>query len=166
MKKLEALLPLLGSILLILNGCATAHKPAEVDLSPAIAEVQEINRFLDKAIASKDLQTAKPALVEAKKEVVETQEKLIVQETASKQLEGQRDWWKNDSQNKDIKITSLENRVEHLQHLLFLCSALISIVAGGIGWALFKNIPYGAWITGGIVIITFTSAWFALGHLL
>jgi len=165
-KTFDALLPLLGTILLCLGGCSTAPKPSSVDLSPVSASVANIDRSLDQAISAKTLFRAKPALLEAKKEVAVAETKIAAVQTQVNQVQAQSDWWKNDSQKKDAKVASLEDRVSHLSHLLFLCSALISIVAGGIGWSLFKDIPYGAWITGGIVITTFTSAWFALGHLL
>jgi hypothetical protein len=165
-KTFEALLPLFGTILMCLGGCVTAPKPTNVDLSPVSASVASIDHSLDQAISAKTLFRAKPALLEAKKEIVVAQQKISDAQVQVKQVQDQRDWWKNDDQKKDAKVSSLENRVSHLEHLLFLCSALISIVAGGIGWSLFKNIPYGAWVTGGIIITTFTSAWFALGHLL
>jgi uncharacterized membrane protein len=165
-KTFEALLPLFGTLLLFLGGCSTAPKHVSVDFTPVTASVADIDHSLDKAIRAKTSQEVKPALLEAKKEVIVAEQKIAAAQTQATQVQNERDWWKNDDSSKDTKISSLETRVNHLNHLLFVCSGLVSILAGSIGWAFFKNLPYGAWITGGIVITSFTSAWFGLGHLL
>jgi hypothetical protein len=162
----EAVLPLLGAVFLCFSGCTTVPKSTSVDFSSVSASVDSIDRSIDKAIHAKSVQAAKPVLVEAKKEVAVAQQQIAEVHTQALQVEGQRDWWQKDAQVKQTKISTLETRVSHLEHLLFLCSALISIVAGGIGWSLFKDVPYGAWIVGGIVLGSFTTSWFALGHLL
>jgi len=165
-KYLDALLPFIGTILLCFGGCTSVPKNSAVDLSPVTASVASIDRSLDQASKAKTLAAVKPALVEAKKQVAVAEQKIVEAQTQASQVQAQRDWWQKDDESKQAKITSLETRVSHLDHLLFVCSALISVVAGGIGWSLFKNVPYGAWLTGGVIITSFTSAWFGLGHLL
>ena len=165
-KLLSALLPFFGTVLLCFSGCTTVPKSTSVDFSSVSSSVDSIDKSLDKAIRAKTSQTAKPALEEAKKEVLVVKQKVSEVQAQVIQVQGQRDWWQKEVQSQQIKVSSLENRVSHLEHLLFLCSALISIVAGGIGWSLFKDIPYGAWVVGGIVLGSFTTSWFALGHLL
>lgn len=160
-------LPIVAGIaLFLLVGCSHAPVANPVDLAPAVASVDKADSTLTKAIQSHDQKQIVEQVKQAKVELQTAKAQILSQQHLADQLAATRDWWKNDSQKKDAKVASLEDRVSHLSHLLFLCSALISIVAGGIGWSLFKDIPYGAWITGGIVITTFTSAWFALGHLL
>ena len=167
MKKfLDALLPFFGTVLLCLAGCSTSPQPASVNLSPAIANVQSADKSLDAALRTNVLVKKNQAIKEAKQELSLTQTNLVAQQAQAQKLQTQSDWWKNDSETKQVKIQTLETRVSHLDHLLFLCSALISLVAMGIGWELLKNVPFGPWATAGIGATVFATSWFGLGHLL
>lgn len=167
MKKLfDALLPLVGSLFMCLGGCSTVPKPFAVDLTSAISHVKSADKSLTEALHTKIPAKKDAAINEAKQELSVTQTNLVAQQDEAKKLECQRDWWQHDDEQKQVKIQALETRVTHLDHLLFLCSALISLVAMGIGWELLKNVPYGAWVTAGIGATVFSTSWFALGHLL
>lgn len=167
MKKLfDALLPLVGSLFMCLGGCSTATNPSAVDLTPAISHVKSADKSLTEALHTKILAKKDAAINEAKQELSVTQTNLVAQQDEAKKLEGQRDWWQHDSQDKQITIQNLQTRVSHLDHLLFLCSALISLAAMAVGWELLKGVPYGAWLTAGVGATVFSTAWFGLGHLL
>jgi septal ring factor EnvC (AmiA/AmiB activator) len=171
MKRFLLLLPLS----LLLGACShVPSSPVSADLRPAIAATERTEKTLDQALQTKVVAQKDEAIAEAKTEVASVESTLQSQQTNITTLTAQRDWWQNDDQNKDDvinkaykpKIEKLENRVTHLEHLLFICSALFSIVCMAVGWQLFKSIPYGPWLVAGVGVVAFSSAWFALGHLL
>jgi hypothetical protein len=166
MKKVfEALLPVIGTILMCLGGCTSVPKHADVDLSPVSSSIANIDHSIDQAIRSKTIQAAKPALTAAKKEVAVAGQKLSVAQNQALQVQGQRDWWQSNSLTKDTTITKQGDRIHSLEHLLFICSIIVSVLAVGVAWPFLKAIPYGPWVCLGIGAVTFGAAWFLLGHL-
>ena len=156
----SALANFFGTVLLcVACGCSHVKPYQETDLSPAIVKVESVAKTLDGALRTKVVAKKDAAIVVAKQEVSSVKADLTTQQIKVSGLV-------KTNSDQVIKISKLEDRVSHLEHLLFLCSALLSILAMGIAWELLKAIPYGPWIVLAIGGVTFTSSWFGLGHLL
>jgi hypothetical protein len=153
---------------IMLSGCASFHPktPDPVNLAPAIADVDKADQSLSKALQSHEQKQIVQQVQSAKQDLQEVKQSLFAEQSLSRKLAEDRDWWMQHSEDQDKEIAQLKEKLSHFNHLLFIASSLFGILAGIIVGRIGMSLsPYGAWIGVGAGALAFGSAWQLLAHL-
>jgi len=157
---MKALQIIAVSAIFCLVGCA-APRPSVVDTRPAIASIENADQTI-KRIAHAKPKEIQPLVQQAQAQVEQAKTQVEQVQKQAEALQGERDWWKNDSLSKQKEITSLESRISHWHHLLFLISGLLAAAVAFTTWRLSIISP---WIPIGLTISTYGISWLILGRL-
>jgi hypothetical protein len=156
-------LPLLAALLLA--GCAH-HAASIIDTAPVAQNLATIGDSLTKIKSAKSVQTAETLAEGAIVEVGKAQKNLSTIKDYADKLQFDRDWWKDYATQKEAEVRSLQQKLSHFNHLLFILSGIAGILAGlVVGRFAMAFSPYGALVGVGVGAITFGGVWALLGHL-
>jgi len=148
------------SAIFCLVGCA-APRPSVVDTRPAIASIDNADQTI-KRIAHAKPKEIQPLVQQAQAQVEEAKQQVERVQKQAEGLQGERDWWKNDSLSKQKEVASLESRVSHFHHLLFVISGLLAAAVAFTTWRLSV---ISLWIPIGLTLATYGISWFVLDRL-